>query len=85
MLSKVKSMVLNWLSGNIDEIQTNISNGIPEFEIVGLPNIVKKPKFNKITSYTKCRTSEYIRKRVNFVRNIQKENIEYKHIAEVIQ
>ena len=45
MLSKVKSIVLTGLNGNIIEIQTDISNGIPEFEIVGLPDIsVKEAK-----------------------------------------
>lgn len=45
MLSKVKSMTLNGLDGYLIEIQTNISNGIPEFEIVGLPDTsVKEAK-----------------------------------------
>jgi len=34
MLSKIKSIALNGLDGNLVEIQTDISNGIPEFEIV---------------------------------------------------
>ena len=29
MLSKIKSIVLNGLDGNLVEIQTDISNGIP--------------------------------------------------------
>ena len=32
MLSKVKSLLLTGLEGCIIEIQTDISNGIPEFE-----------------------------------------------------
>ena len=34
MLSKIKSIAVNGLDGNLVEIQTDISNGIPEFEIV---------------------------------------------------
>lgn len=42
MLSKIKSIVLNGLDGYLVEIQTDISNGIPEFEIVGLPDTTVK-------------------------------------------
>ena len=42
MLSKIKSISLNGLDGNLVEIQTDISNGIPEFEIVGLPDTAVK-------------------------------------------
>ena len=42
MLSKIKSIALNGLDGNLVEIQTDISNGIPEFEIVGLPDTTVK-------------------------------------------
>lgn len=34
MLSKIKSIALNGLDGNLVEIQTDLSNGIPDFEIV---------------------------------------------------
>ena len=34
MLSKIKSIALNGLDGSLVEIQTDISNGIPDFEIV---------------------------------------------------
>lgn len=34
MLSKIKSIALNGLDGNLVEIQTDINNGIPEFDIV---------------------------------------------------
>ena len=45
MLSKVKSISLIGLEGNLIEIQVDISNGIPEFEIVGLPDTsVKEAK-----------------------------------------
>ena len=45
MLSKIKSISLTGLEGNLVEVQTDIRNGIPEFEIVGLPDIrVKESK-----------------------------------------
>ena len=42
MLSKIKSITLNGLDGNLIEIQTDISNGLPEFDIVGLPDVTVK-------------------------------------------
>ena len=45
MLSTVKSMALDGLEGYLIEIQTDISNGIPNFEVVGLPDTsVKEAK-----------------------------------------
>ena len=41
MLSKVKSITLNGLDGNLVEIQTDISNGIPEFDINTILKIKK--------------------------------------------
>jgi len=38
MLSTVKSMALDGLEGYLIEIQTDISNGIPSFDVVGLPD-----------------------------------------------
>ena len=48
MLSKIKSIALNGLDGNLVEIQTDISNGIPEFEIVGLPDTSVKESKKRI-------------------------------------
>lgn len=45
MLSKIKSMSLEGLNGYLVEIQTDISGGLPSFDIVGLPDIrVKEAK-----------------------------------------
>ena len=45
MLSVVKSMTLSGLEGDLIEIQTYITGGLPEFEIVGLPDTsVKEAK-----------------------------------------
>ena len=40
MLSKVKSVSLIGLEGSLIEIQVDISNGIPEFEIEGYQILV---------------------------------------------
>lgn len=50
MLSKVKSITLSGLDGNLVEIQTDISNGIPEFDIVGLPDTTVKEAKKRIKS-----------------------------------
>ena len=39
MLSIIKSMALNGLDGYLVEVQTDVTGGLPEFDIVGLPNI----------------------------------------------
>lgn len=45
MLSKIKSMSLEGLNGYLVEVQTDISGGLPSFDIVGLPDIrVKEAK-----------------------------------------
>ena len=45
MLSKVKTMSLEGLNGYLVEIQSDVSGGLPSFDIVGLPDIrVKEAK-----------------------------------------
>lgn len=45
MLSKIKSMSLEGLSGYLVEIQTDVSGGLPNFDVVGLPDMrVKESK-----------------------------------------
>lgn len=39
MLSIIKSMALNGLDGYLVEVQTDVTGGLPDFDIVGLPNI----------------------------------------------
>ena len=41
MLSKIKSMSLEGLTGYLVEIQSDVSGGLPNFEIVGLPDVKK--------------------------------------------
>lgn len=45
MLSKINTMALEGLNGYLVEIQSDVSGGLPSFEIVGLPDIrVKEAK-----------------------------------------
>ncbi len=50
MLSIVKTISLIGLCGNIVEVQTDISNGLPSFEIVGMPDISVKESKERIKS-----------------------------------
>ena len=64
MLSKVKSMALNGLDGYLVDIQTDISNGIPEFEIVGLPDISVKEAKKRIESAIRNSKIEFPSKKI---------------------
>ena len=64
MLSKIKSIVLNGLDGNLVEIQTDISNGIPEFEIVGLPDVTVKEAKKRIKAGIKNSGIEFPNKKI---------------------
>ena len=50
MLSKIKSISLIGLEGSLVEVQTDIRNGIPEFEIVGLPDASVRESKKRIES-----------------------------------
>lgn len=64
MLSKIKSIALNGLDGSLVEIQTDISNGIPEFEIVGLPDISVKEAKKRINAAIKNSNIEFPNKKI---------------------
>lgn len=64
MLSKIKSIALNGLDGNLVEIQTDISNGIPEFEIVGLPDVSVKEAKKRIIAAIKNSNIEFPNKKI---------------------
>lgn len=64
MLSKIKSIVLNGLDGNLVEIQTDISNGIPEFEIVGLPDTTVREAKKRIKAGIKNSGIEFPNKKI---------------------
>ena len=53
MLSKIKSIALNGLDGNLIEIQTDIGSGLPDFDIVGLPDTTMKEAKKRIKTAIK--------------------------------
>lgn len=64
MLSKIKSIALNGLDGNLVEIQTDINNGIPEFEIVGLPDVSVKEAKKRVKAAIKNSNIEFPDKKI---------------------
>ncbi len=53
MLSKVKTCVLQGLDGSIVEVETDISRGLPVFNIVGLPDISIKESKERVRTAIK--------------------------------
>ena len=64
MLSKIKSIALKGLEGILVEIQTNITNGVPEFEIVGLPDVSVKEAKKRIETAIKNSNIEFPNKKI---------------------
>ena len=48
MLSIIQTISLMGLDGKLVEVQTDISGGLPNFEIVGLPDVTVKEKVYEI-------------------------------------
>lgn len=59
MLSKVKSMSLEGLSGYLVDIQIDVSGGLPSFDIVGLPDIRVKEAKERVRSAIKNSELEF--------------------------
>lgn len=53
MLSMVKTISLNGLDGHLIDVQTDISAGIPSFEIVGLPDTTVKEAKERVKTAIK--------------------------------
>jgi magnesium chelatase family protein len=53
MLSNVKTMALKGLDGYVVEVQTDITSGLPDFNIVGLPDIAVKESKDRIRTAIK--------------------------------
>ena len=53
MLSKVKACVLQGIEGCIVEVETDISKGLPGFQIVGLPDVSIKESKERVRSAVK--------------------------------
>ena len=55
MLSKVKSIALSGLDGVPVEVETDINNGLPSYELVGLPDAAVKESRERVRSALKKR------------------------------
>ena len=64
MLSVTKSMALNGLNGYEVYIQVDISNGIPYFEIVGLPDASVRESKERVKTAIKNSNMELLRKKI---------------------
>lgn len=64
MLSIVKSMSLNGLYGCLIEVQTDITGGLPNFEIVGLPDTSIREAKERIKSAIKNSKIEFPSRRI---------------------
>lgn len=76
MLSKVKTCVLNGLDGFIVEVETDISRGLPTFNIVGLPDMSIKESKERVRTAIKNSGFEFPLSRITInlaPANIRKE------------
>jgi magnesium chelatase family protein len=64
LLSRVYSCVLNGLDGNITEVEVDISNGLPNLIIVGLPDAAVKESKERIRAAIKNSGFEFPMKRI---------------------
>lgn len=64
MLSKVKSCSLMGIDGYVVQVETDISNGIPAFEIVGLGDAAVKESKERVRSAIKNSGMEFPTKRI---------------------
>ena len=64
MVSIVKSMALNGLEGILIEVQTDISSGLPGFEIVGLPDTAVKEAKERVKLAIKNSGEEFPSKKI---------------------
>ncbi len=64
MVSIIKSMSLEGLDGYLIEIQTEVSTGIPNFEIVGLPDASIKEAKERIRAAIKNTKFEFLSRKV---------------------
>ena len=64
MLSIVQTMSLIGLYGNLVEVQTDVSGGLPNFDIVGLPDATVKESKERIKSAIKNSGVELTSKKI---------------------
>ena len=76
MYSKVKTCVLQGLNGFVVEVETDISKGLPVFNIVGLPDISIKESKERVRTSIKNSGYEFPLNRITInlaPANIKKE------------
>ena len=59
MLSVIKSMALNGLDGYLVNVETDVSGGLPSFDIVGLPDVSVKEAQKRISAAIKNSKIEF--------------------------
>ena len=64
MIAKVKSCGLLGIDGYIVEVETDISNGMPAFEVVGLPDAAVKESRERVRSAMKNSSLEFPQRRI---------------------
>lgn len=64
MLSIVKTIALNGLTGYLVSAQVDVSNGLPYFEIVGLPDTSVKESKERVKTAIKNSKAEFLSKRI---------------------
>lgn len=72
MLSKINTMALHGLDGYLVEVQTDMSSGLPYWEIVGLPDVSIKEAKERVRTAIKNSEMEFPSKR--FVINLAPAN-----------
>ena len=73
MLSIIKSIALNGLDGYLVSAQVDVSSGLPNFEIVGLPDTTVKESKERIKTAIKNSGFEFLSRKV--VINLSPANI----------
>ena len=53
MISNIKTISLSGIEGTLVEVQTDITGGLPTFEIVGLPDTSVRESKERINTCTK--------------------------------
>ena len=64
MLAKLNSFALNGIEGYVVEVETDIHNGMPGFETVGLPDAAIKESKERVRSAIKNSGFQYPTKRI---------------------
>lgn len=64
MIANVKTISLNGIDGNLVEVQTDITGGLPTFEIVGLPDTSVRESKERIKSAIKNSEIEFASRRI---------------------